>query len=46
MQFLFCYITGKAIGLPDEFLAFAEGSKGGGVIQVRRNPSEQSSLRS
>jgi hypothetical protein len=28
-------VTGKAIGLPDEFLAFAEGSKGGGVIQVR-----------
>ncbi|XP_014241492.1 tyrosine decarboxylase isoform X2 [Cimex lectularius] len=25
---------GKAIGLPDEFLAFAEGSKGGGVIQT------------
>ncbi|PNF27919.1 Tyrosine decarboxylase [Cryptotermes secundus] len=24
---------GKAIGLPDEFLAFAQGSKGGGVIQ-------------
>jgi hypothetical protein len=34
---LFCHMTGKAIGLPDEFLAFAEGSKGGGVIQVRRN---------
>jgi hypothetical protein len=33
---LFFYVTGKAIGLPDEFLAFAEGSKGGGVIQVRR----------
>ncbi|BES96266.1 Aromatic amino acid decarboxylase [Nesidiocoris tenuis] len=25
---------GKAIGLPDEFLAFSEGSKGGGVIQT------------
>ncbi|KAF6209685.1 hypothetical protein GE061_015434 [Apolygus lucorum] len=25
---------GKAIGLPDEFLANAEGSKGGGVIQT------------
>ncbi|XP_023713317.1 aromatic-L-amino-acid decarboxylase [Cryptotermes secundus] len=25
---------GKAIGLPDEFLAFAQGSKGGGVIQT------------
>ncbi|XP_075237770.1 tyrosine decarboxylase 2 [Lycorma delicatula] len=25
---------GKAIGLPNEFLAFAEGSKGGGVIQT------------
>jgi len=23
--------------LPEEFLAFAEGSKGGGVIQVRKN---------
>jgi hypothetical protein len=39
---LFYYITGKAIGLPDEFLAFVEGSKGGGVIQVRRSPTEQS----
>ncbi|XP_049862345.1 aromatic-L-amino-acid decarboxylase-like isoform X1 [Schistocerca gregaria] len=25
---------GKAIGLPNDFLAFAEGSKGGGVIQT------------
>lgn len=25
---------GKAIGLPDDFLAFKEGSRGGGVIQV------------
>lgn len=25
---------GKAIGLPDDFLALKEGSKGGGVIQV------------
>ncbi|RZF32474.1 hypothetical protein LSTR_LSTR011328 [Laodelphax striatellus] len=25
---------GKAIGLPNEFLAFSEGSKGGGVIQT------------
>ncbi|GFG38846.1 hypothetical protein Cfor_03498, partial [Coptotermes formosanus] len=25
---------GKAIGLPEEFLAFTEGSKGGGVIQT------------
>ncbi|XP_014291341.1 aromatic-L-amino-acid decarboxylase [Halyomorpha halys] len=25
---------GKAIGLPDDFLAFAHGSKGGGVIQT------------
>lgn len=25
---------GKAIGLPDEFLALKKGSKGGGVIQV------------
>ncbi|KAI4461335.1 group ii pyridoxal-5-phosphate decarboxylase [Holotrichia oblita] len=25
---------GKAIGLPDEFLAFKEGGKGGGVIQT------------
>lgn len=25
---------GKAIGLPDDFLAMKEGSKGGGVIQV------------
>ncbi|CAG9761061.1 unnamed protein product [Ceutorhynchus assimilis] len=25
---------GKAIGLPDEFLAFKEGSRGGGVIQT------------
>lgn len=28
-------IKGKAIGLPDDFLALKEGSKGGGVIQVR-----------
>jgi hypothetical protein len=34
---VFCYTTGKAIGLPEEFLAFAEGSKGGGVIQVSKN---------
>lgn len=27
-------IKGKAIGLPDDFLALKEGSKGGGVIQV------------
>jgi hypothetical protein len=26
---------GKAIGLPDDFLALKEGSKGGGVIQVK-----------
>lgn len=32
-QFLFCD-EGKAIGLPDDFLALKEGSKGGGVIQV------------
>lgn len=25
---------GKAIGLPDDFLALKAGSKGGGVIQV------------
>lgn len=25
---------GKAIGLPDDFLALKDGSKGGGVIQV------------
>lgn len=28
------YLIGKAIGLPDEFLAMKEGSKGGGVIQT------------
>lgn len=28
-------LKGKAIGLPDDFLAMKEGSKGGGVIQVR-----------
>uniref|UniRef100_T1I5A1 Uncharacterized protein n=1 Tax=Rhodnius prolixus TaxID=13249 RepID=T1I5A1_RHOPR len=28
------WLAGKAIGLPDEFLAFTEGSKGGGVIQT------------
>lgn len=27
-------IKGKAIGLPDDFLALKPGSKGGGVIQV------------
>lgn len=27
--------TGKMIGLPSEFACFGEGSKGGGVIQVR-----------
>lgn len=27
-------ILGKAIGLPNDFLYFHEGSKGGGVIQV------------
>lgn len=26
--------VGKAIGLPDDFLALKKGSKGGGVIQV------------
>lgn len=26
--------AGKAIGLPDQFLALKPGSKGGGVIQV------------
>ena len=25
---------GKAIGLPEKFLCFAENSKGGGVIEV------------
>lgn len=28
------YLIGKAIGLPDDFLALKEGSKGGGVIQT------------
>jgi hypothetical protein len=42
MRYLFCYITGKAIGLPHEFLAFAEDSKGGGVIQVRTGSSLRS----
>jgi hypothetical protein len=27
-------ISGKAIGLPEEFIASSPGSKGGGVIQV------------
>jgi hypothetical protein len=27
-------LSGKAIGLPDEFIASSPGSKGGGVIQV------------
>jgi glutamate/tyrosine decarboxylase-like PLP-dependent enzyme len=27
-------LKGKAIGLPDDFLALKEGSKGGGVIQT------------
>lgn len=27
---------GRMIGLPDEFLPFTEGTKGGGVIQVRK----------
>jgi len=27
-------VPGKAIGLPDEFIASSPGSKGGGVIQV------------
>lgn len=31
---MFWLFIGKAIGLPDEFLAFKEGSRGGGVIQV------------
>jgi hypothetical protein len=26
--------TGKAIGLPDDFIASSSGNKGGGVIQV------------
>lgn len=29
-------ILGKAIGLPDDFLALKAGSKGGGVIQVNK----------
>lgn len=29
-----CPSSGKAIGLPDDFLALKKGSKGGGVIQV------------
>lgn len=33
-SFLCLAIKGKAIGLPDDFLAMKEGSKGGGVIQV------------
>lgn len=32
---LICAVNeGKAIGLPDDFLALKEGSRGGGVIQV------------
>lgn len=31
------FITGKAIGLPDDFLALKAGSKGGGVIQVLKD---------
>lgn len=30
----FSFQKGKAIGLPDDFLALNEDSKGGGVIQV------------
>lgn len=31
------YRIGKAIGLPDDFLALKAGSKGGGVIQVLKD---------
>ena len=34
-SFICTSIKGKAIGLPDDFLALKEGSKGGGVIQVK-----------
>ena len=33
-NFLDCLFSGKAIGLPNDFLYFSQGSKGGGVIQV------------
>lgn len=37
-RFFVCLsFKGKAIGLPDDFLALKEGSKGGGVIQVRKS---------
>lgn len=36
MNLLFAVIfIGRAIGLPDDFLALKAGSKGGGVIQVK-----------
>lgn len=38
------HCAGKAIGLPDDFLALKKGSKGGGVIQVW--PIQFSSLHS
>lgn len=35
-SFICLSLKGKAIGLPDDFLALKDGSKGGGVIQVKR----------
>lgn len=38
---LISHSPGKAIGLPDDFLAFKEGGKGGGVIQVLTPPTSR-----